>query len=41
MVTNKQVEEIEKLLKAQMPKQMRESLEKKKEILLNNKEVLK
>ena len=45
MDTNKQLEEIDKLLKAQMPKQMpkqmRESLEKKKEILLNNKEVLK
>lgn len=41
MAIDKQIEEIDKLLKAQMPKQMRESLEKKKEILLNNKEVLK
>jgi Rod binding domain-containing protein len=41
MDTNKQIQEIDKLLKAEMPKQMRESLEKKKDILLNNKEVLK
>jgi hypothetical protein len=41
MGTNKQVEEIDKLLKAQMPKQMRENLEKKKEILLNNKTITK
>lgn len=41
MDTNKQVQEIDKLLKAQMPKQMRESLEKKKEILLNNKTITK
>ena len=41
MDINKKIEEIDKLLKAEIPKQMRESLEKKKEILLNQKEVLK
>jgi hypothetical protein len=41
MDINKKIEEIDKLLKAEIPKQMRESLEKKKEILLNEKEVLK
>ena len=41
MGIEKKIDEINKLLKAELPKQMRESLEKKKEILLNQKEVLK
>lgn len=41
MKNDKTIQEIDKLLKAEMPKSMRDNLEKKKEILLNNKTVKK
>ena len=41
MDTSKKTQEIDKLLKAELPKKMRESLEKRKDILLNNKTVKK
>ena len=41
MDINKRIEEIDKLLKAELPKKLRESLEKRKDILLKNKTVKK